>query len=155
MKLKCLFPPRLIFNCLQAGEEEYDPQFHTEEKAKKDADEIYEKGQGKFIGTDEKAIFKILCASPPEHVVNINKFYAEKRGYTLSKAMEKELSGNARDATIHLIGMKTKPYETAAAMIKEACKGIGTDELVSLCTSCSWLLLDEWNQSILTLLMSC
>jgi len=125
---------RLVFNCLQGGEEAYDPQYHTEEKAKKDADEIYDKGQGKFFGTDEKAIFKILCASPPEHILNIDKAYAEKRGYTLTKAMEKEMSGNVSAATIHLIGMKTKPYATAAAMIKEACRGIGTDEL--LLTTC-------------------
>ncbi|CAJ1934284.1 unnamed protein product [Cylindrotheca closterium] len=125
---------RLVFNCFQAGEEPYDPQFHTEEKAQEDADEIYEKGQGKFFGTDEKKIFKILCASPPEHIANIDKAYAEKRGYTLSKAIEKELNGNVRDATIHLVGMKTKPYHSAAAMIKEACKGIGTDEL--LLTTC-------------------
>lgn len=126
---------RLVFNCFQAGEEPYDPQYHTEEKAQEDADLIYEKGQGKFFGTDEKQIFKILCASPPEHVANIDKAYAEKQGYTLAKAMEKELSGNVRDATVHLIGMKTKPHAAAAAIIKEACRGIGTDELVSLCSS--------------------
>jgi len=121
---------RLIFNCIQGGEETYDPQYHTAEKAKEDADTIYEKGQGKFFGTDEKMIFKILCASPPEHVVNIDKAYSEKHGYTLRKAMEKELKGNVEDATLHLLGMKMKPYEAMAALIKDACHGIGTDELL-------------------------
>ena len=50
---------RLVFNCFQAGEEAYDPQYHTAEKAKEDAETIYQKGQGKFLGTDEKKIFKI------------------------------------------------------------------------------------------------
>lgn len=127
-----LFFVRLVFTGFQAGEEAYDPQYHTEEKAEADADEIYDKGQGKFFGTDERKIFKILCASPPEHVLAINKAYAEKRGYTLTKAMQKELGGNVENATVHLIGMKTKPYATAAAMVKEACRGIGTDELVRI-----------------------
>ena len=125
---------RLVFNCIQAGEEVYDPQYHTREKAAQDAETIYKKGQGKFFGTDEKAIFKILCASPSTHVVNIDKAYSEKYGYTLKKGMEKELSGNVRDATLYLIGMKMKPFETIAAMIKEACRGLGTDELLLSCS---------------------
>lgn len=123
---------RLIFNCFQAGEEAFDPQYHTAEKANEDAVALYGMGQGKW-GTDEKGIFKILCGSPPEHVKNIDKAYSEKYGYTLEKAMEKEMSGNILAATLHLIGMKTKPYVTAAAMVKAACKGIGTDELLLSC----------------------
>lgn len=140
---------RLVFNCFQAGEETYDPQHHTAEKAIEDAVSIYDKGQAKFLGTDEKGIFKILCAAPPEHVKNIDQAYSDKYGYTLIKAMEKELSGNVRDATLHLIGMKTKPFEASAAMIKTACKGIGTDELVSnlLCfySSLYWLKASTYN----------
>lgn len=128
---------RLIFNCLQGAEEEYDPQFHTAEKAVEDADEIHKKGQGRW-GTDEKGIFKILCKAPPEHIENISKVYADKYGYTLMKAMEKELGGMAetkvRDATLHMLGMKLKPYETMAKLVKTACAGMGTDEL--LLTTC-------------------
>lgn len=125
---------RIVFNCMQAGEEVFDPQYHTAEKARDDAEAIYKKGQGKFFGTDEKAIFKILCASPPEHIQNISAAYADKYGYTLYKAMEKELSGNVRDACVYLVGMKMKPFETIAGLIKKACAGIGTDEL--LLTTC-------------------
>jgi hypothetical protein len=127
------FVARLVFNCMQAGEETYDPQYHTADKVIEDAEAIYEKGQGKFFGTDEKSIYKVLCAAPPEHVENINKVYADKYGYTLMKAMEKELSGNARDGTLHMLGMKIKPYETIAELIKAACAGIGTDELLLTC----------------------
>ena len=120
---------RIVFNCMQAGEEVYDPQFHTVEKATEDAELLYKHGQGRW-GTDEKGIFKILCASPPEHVENVNKIYAEKYGYTLLKALEKELSGNVKHAALHMLGMKLKPYETIAQLIKSACAGIGTDELL-------------------------
>ena len=124
---------RLIFNALQAGEEVYDPQYHTKEKAVEDANMIFKKGQGKWFGTDERAIFKILCASPPEHIQNISDAYSDKYGYTLLKAMEKELSGNARDGALFLVGMKMKPYETMAQIIKTACAGIGTNELLLTC----------------------
>lgn len=99
---------RIVFNCMQGGEEAFDPQFHNKEKAVEDAELIYEKGQGKRFGTDEKSIFKVLCAAPPEHVKNINTVYADKYGYTLMKALEKELKGNVRDATLHMLGMKVR-----------------------------------------------
>lgn len=123
----------LVFNAMQGGEEAFDPQYHTKEKAKEDAEAIYKKGQGKWFGTDEKSIFKILCASPPEHIQQISDEYADKYGYTLFKAMEKELSGNVRDGTVFLLGMKMKPFETIAKLIKTACAGIGTDELLLTC----------------------
>ncbi len=119
---------------MQGGEEVYDPQYHTKDKATEDAELIYKKGQGKWFGTDEKSIFKTLCASPPEHIQSISDVYADKYGYTLFKAMEKELSGNVKDGTMFLLGMKMKPFETIAQLIKTACAGIGTDEL--LLTSC-------------------
>lgn len=124
---------RLVFNAMQGGEEVYDPQFHTDEKAADDADAIYKMGQGKFFGTDEKSIFKILCASPSEHLKNISRIYADKYGFTLLKAMEKELGGNVRDGCLFVVGMKLKPYETIAQLIKTACAGIGTDELLLTC----------------------
>ena len=128
---------RLVFNCLQAAEAPYDPQYHTSDLAADHAQQIHDKGQGKFWGTDEKGIFKILCASPPEHLQAINATYAGKYGYTLMKALEKELGGllekQLRKATLHLIGMKLKPYETMAGLIKDACAGFGTDELLLTC----------------------
>uniref|UniRef100_A0A7S3P5T1 Annexin n=1 Tax=Amphora coffeiformis TaxID=265554 RepID=A0A7S3P5T1_9STRA len=129
---------RLVFNCLQAAEMPYDAQYHTADLADEHAQQIHSKGQGKVWGTDEKGIFKILCASPPEHLQAVNAAYADKYGYTLLKALEKELGGlleaQLRKATLYLIGMKLKPYETMAALIKEACAGLGTDELLLTCS---------------------
>mmetsp|Transcript_14277 Transcript_14277/g.39668 ORF Transcript_14277/g.39668 Transcript_14277/m.39668 type:complete len:344 (+) Transcript_14277:110-1141(+) len=127
---------RLVFNCLQAAEEGYDPEFHTPEKARDDAEAIHAFGQGR-IGTNEKGIFKILCSSPPQHLELINKEYADKYGYALWKAMEKELGGmgekNLRRATLYLVGMKLKPFETMAKLIDQACRGFGTDEDLLTC----------------------
>jgi len=118
---------------MQAGEEKYDPQYHTADKVNEDVETVYKKGQGKWFGADEKSIFKVLCASPPEHIENMNTAYADKYGYTLFKALEKELKGNTRDATLHMLGMKLKPYETIAKLVKSACAGIGTDEELLTC----------------------
>lgn len=128
---------RLVFNCLQAGEVPFDPQYHTLDLAKEEAEFIHDKGQGRW-GTDEKSIFKVLCASPPQHLENIDKAYGEKYGYRLGKALEKELGGvgegKVQQACVHLIGMKLKPGEAAATLIKKACAGIGTDELLLTCS---------------------
>jgi hypothetical protein len=123
----------LVFSAIQGGEEPYDPQHHTKEKAVEDAETIYAKGQGKW-GTEERGIFKILTKSPKEHLQAIDRAYSEKYGYTLAKAMAKELSGNLADATVHLIEMKLKPFEAMANLIRTACKGLGTDELLLTCS---------------------
>ena len=124
---------RLVFNCLQAAEETFDPAFHTLDKAREDADLIHKYGQGR-IGTNEKGIFKVICAAPPEHLSNISNMYAEKYGYTIAKAIEKELGGmgekNLRRAALFEIGMKLKPHETMSRLIDQACRGFGTDELL-------------------------
>jgi hypothetical protein len=131
----CLTLPqysRLIINSLQASELPYDPQYHTDDMAKDDAEILYKKGQGKW-GTDEKGIFKIRCSAPPEYITKLNAVYTEKYGYTLLKVLEKELSGNVRDGAMHMLGMKLKPYETIAKLIKSACAGFGTNELLLTC----------------------
>lgn len=37
---------------------------------------------------------------------------------TLAKAMELELGGEIRQAVVHMIGMKMKPYEAMAKLIR-------------------------------------
>jgi len=118
---------RLIFNCLQGIEEEYDEEVHTMEKAEEDAAQFYEAGQGAW-GTDEKGLFRILCAAPAEHLAHINTAYVDKYGYALSKALEKELNGTTQEAALFHLNMKLKPYATIAAEIKLACAGFGTNE---------------------------
>jgi len=119
---------RLIINCLQGVEDKYSPDdVHTDERAEEDAEAFYAAGEGKF-GTNEAAMFRILCASPPEHLIKVNMIYADKYEHTLSKALKKELSGTIRDASVFHLNMKLKPYKTVAKAIKTSCAGFGTDE---------------------------
>ena len=125
---------RLIVNCLQGSEETYDREYHNEAKMHSDIEKLYKMGQGKFLGTDEVGLFKILCASPPEYLKKLNYVYADKHGYTLEKVLETELGGQVRDAAVFMLGMKMKPYETVAELIVKATKGFGTNELLLTCT---------------------
>ena len=124
---------KMFLACFQAAEEEFDPDFHTLDKAKDDAQELYDAGQGMW-GTNEKALFKVIVLAPPKYLRMVNDAYANKFGYTLAKAMEKELSGYAQEASSFVVNMRLKPYEAIAKVIKLACAGIGTDEL--LLTTC-------------------
>eukprot|EP00586_Coscinodiscus_wailesii_P016593 CAMPEP_0172498128 /NCGR_PEP_ID=MMETSP1066-20121228/109660_1 /TAXON_ID=671091 /ORGANISM="Coscinodiscus wailesii, Strain CCMP2513" /LENGTH=328 /DNA_ID=CAMNT_0013271277 /DNA_START=47 /DNA_END=1033 /DNA_ORIENTATION=+ len=123
---------QLLVMCAQGTEQPYDETFHTEAKAKEDAEAYYKAGQGRW-GTDEKAMFEIICDSPPEHLESVNRCYVEKYGYSMIKALEKELSGNVKNAAIYTLGMKLKPFEAMAEQIKTTCAGFGTDELGLSC----------------------
>merc|ERR1712038_1362401 len=55
---------KLISSCMQAAEEEYDPDYHTEEKAVEDAEELYEAGQGRWEPTKKKCSRSFLSHHP-------------------------------------------------------------------------------------------
>mmetsp|Transcript_21870 Transcript_21870/g.30733 ORF Transcript_21870/g.30733 Transcript_21870/m.30733 type:complete len:346 (-) Transcript_21870:171-1208(-) len=124
---------KLATSCLQGAEAEFDNDYHTIEQAIEDAKEFYKAGQGRWFTTDGKNLFKLLAESPPKYLKMINDAYADKYGYTLFKALEKNLGGIAEDAALFTIGMKLKPYETVAKLIKKACAGLGTNELLLTC----------------------
>ena len=124
---------KLIFACLQGIEEEYDAGYHNDDLVDKDVASLHRMGEGKF-GTDEEGLFKLLCTRPSEHLKKVNQAYADKYDVTLFKVLDDELRGKCSDATVFLLGMKIKPYETIAKLIKKACQGIGTKELL-LCAT--------------------
>jgi annexin A13 len=120
----------LIFNVMQASQETYDPSYHNATKMEQDVVTLHKMGQGKILGTDEKGLFKILCAAPTEYLIQLNTMYADKYGYTLVKVLETELGGHVEKAALFMMGMKLKPYEEIAKLIKKSCAGIGTNELL-------------------------
>lgn len=124
---------KILMACVQAAEEEFDPDYHNEDKAAEDAEVIYEAGQGSW-GTNEAEMAKVVVMSPPKYLKILNFVYADKYGYTLFKAFEDEMGGLAAEAALFTLGMKLKPYETVAKLIKKACAGFGTDELLLTCS---------------------
>jgi hypothetical protein len=125
----------ILTAALQGAEETFDPNFHTEDKATDDAKALYEAGQGSgWFSSDEALMAKIVVLSPPKYLKILNGVYAEKYGYTLIKAFEKELNKRGGDAAKFTLGMKLKPFDTIATLIKKSTKGFGTNEL--LLSSC-------------------
>ena len=124
---------KLALACLQGMEEDYDPTYHTESKAKEDAKAFYKAGQGKRLGTDEAALFEIICKSPPQFLKMIDSAYVDQYNNNIERALEKCLHGKCEKAAIFTLGMKLKPYETVAALIKSRCAGVGTYEVGLSC----------------------
>lgn len=120
---------KLMVMCAQGIEENFDPEeVHTEDKVNEDVDAFYEAGQGSW-GTDESVFFKILVASPIEHLKAVNDAYAEKYDVTMKREVKKETGGECEDALVYLFGRKLeKCPETIAAEIKACTKGWGCDE---------------------------
>lgn len=123
---------KILMSAVQAAEEDFDPDYHTDDKAEEDAIALYEAGQGRW-GTDENRMAKIVVLSPPRYLKLVNGVYADKYGYTLFKAFEKELNHLGGEAALFTLGMKLKPYETIAGLIKKATKGFGTNEMLLTC----------------------
>lgn len=120
----------ILSAALQAAEEEFDPDFHTQDKAEEDAKSLYKAGQGSWFFNDQAAMAKIVIMSPPKYLKILNDVYADKYGYTLMKAFEKELNKRGGDAAKFTLGMKLKPFDTIAKLVKKATKGLGTNELL-------------------------
>lgn len=122
-----------VMAACQGAEEEFDPDYHNEEKAMEDSKVLHKACTG-FWGADETAMAKILVMSPPKYLKILNSVYADKYGYTLMKAFEKELNSKGGDAAKFAVGMKLKPFDTMSMLIKKATRGLGTNEV--LLTSC-------------------
>lgn len=118
---------KVITAALQCSLVDFNPNFHTREKAEKDADELYKAGEGKW-GTNEKPFIKILVSSPPQHLRNLNVVYSKKYKSTLVQAIENEFSGEAKKALLFLVRMSLEPLEFLAEFFESTMKGFGTDE---------------------------
>mmetsp|Transcript_9209 Transcript_9209/g.13877 ORF Transcript_9209/g.13877 Transcript_9209/m.13877 type:complete len:335 (+) Transcript_9209:161-1165(+) len=123
---------KLYLTCLRGVEETYDPKYHNASKAEEDAKTFYKKGKGRW-GTDEAALFEIICKSPPQYLQMVDDAYVTTYDVKLQHALKEELRGKTKDAALFALGMKLHPYVTAAELIKNTCAGMGTDELGLSC----------------------
>ncbi|OKH50474.1 hypothetical protein NIES2101_19265 [Calothrix sp. HK-06] len=78
------------------------------------------------LGTDEKAVYKYLEGKNPEEIEKIKKAYQEKTGRTLAADIEDDFSDAEKDQADALLA--EDKAAAAAARIKEAADGLGTDE---------------------------
>ena len=92
-----------------------------------DAQALYNAGEGRW-GTDEPTFIKIFAKRSAAELSMINDFYTKIRGKGLLKAIDKEFSGDIKKLLQTVIGGLLDPAGYFATRIREAVKGLGTND---------------------------
>uniref|UniRef100_A0A0X3PBL8 Annexin A7 n=1 Tax=Schistocephalus solidus TaxID=70667 RepID=A0A0X3PBL8_SCHSO len=113
-------------------------QGQREEKSAKanvvaDCEALYSAGEGQ-VGTDESVFVRILANRSHAHIREMNKVYAAAKGHDIIKAIQKETSGNFKDALEIIVQTALNRVECVADMLLGSMKGMGTndDDLIRL-----------------------
>ncbi|XP_012938085.1 titin homolog [Aplysia californica] len=107
-----------------AEEEKFDPDA--------DAEKLHNAVKG--LGTDEDAIINIIPCRTNAQRQEIKKRYKELYKQDLIKDLKGDLSGDFEDA---ILGLMMEPVEYDAHCLREAMKGLGTDETTLVGIICS------------------
>ena len=92
-----------------------------------DAQALYSAGEGRW-GTDEPTFIKIFSKRSAAEIAMINDFYTKSRGKGLLKAIDKEFSGDIKKLLQTVVGGLLDPAGYFATRIREAVKGLGTND---------------------------
>ncbi|EUB59907.1 Annexin A7 [Echinococcus granulosus] len=101
--------------------------------AEADADALYSAGEEK-LGTDEEVFTRIFARRSYKTIRLLDELYFQKTGHDILHAIEKELSGDFKDAVKTVVKTAIKKEECIADMIRDSMKGVGTsdDDLIRL-----------------------
>jgi len=104
--------------------------------AKKEAQELYDAGEGK-MGTDEITFVRILCSRSFAQLNETSSHYLKICGKDIEKAIKKEMSGDLERACLAIIKTTRSVPAFFADRLHESMKGIGTkdDDLVRILVS--------------------
>jgi hypothetical protein len=92
-----------------------------------DAQALYRAGEGRW-GTDESTFIRIFANRSPAEMAMINDCYTRLRGNGLLKAIDKEFSGDIKKLLETVVGGLLDPAGYFAKRIREAVKGLGTND---------------------------
>jgi len=92
-----------------------------------DAQALYTAGEGRW-GTDEPTFIRIFSKRSAAEIAMINDFYTKSRGKGLLKAIDKEFSGDIKKLLQTVVGGLLDPAGYFASRIREAVKGLGTND---------------------------
>lgn len=93
------------------------------------AKELYEAGE-KQLGTDEPVFNKIFALSSPHELIMISKQYHKLTGNLLTKAIDREFSGNIKKLLKSILYALISPSEYFSTRIHDAVDGEGTNERI-------------------------
>jgi len=92
-----------------------------------DANALYQAGEGRW-GTDEPTFIRIFSKRSAAEIAMINDIYTRQRGKGLLKAIDKEFSGDIKKLLQTVVGGLLDPAGYFATRIREAVKGLGTND---------------------------
>ncbi len=105
-------------------------------ECRKTAEELYKAGEGK-LGTDEPTFNKVFALSSPPELFSINNYYSQVSPKTLREAIEKEYSGNMKEALNTILEAHCSPSNYFARRINKAIKGLGTNDKMLIRNLCA------------------
>ncbi|EDQ87686.1 uncharacterized protein MONBRDRAFT_33246 [Monosiga brevicollis MX1] len=92
------------------------------------------RGAMKGFGTDEKTLIRVLANRTAMQRMDIARHFKTMYGKDLIKDLKSETGGNFEDV---LLAMMMEPAQQDAQVLREAMKGVGTDEQVLIETICT------------------
>ena len=93
------------------------------------AKELYKAGEDK-VGTDESVFNKYFSLSSPHELLVIAREYHKLSGNLLTKAIDKEFSGDTKKLLNAILYVQISPSEYFAKRIRDAVQGLGTNEKI-------------------------
>ena len=99
------------------------------EECAKIAQELFNAGE-KRLGTDEPVFNKIFALSSPHELIMISREYHKIAGNLLTKAIDKEFSGDIKKLLKTVLYVLISPSEYFSSRIHEAVDGLGTNEKI-------------------------
>ena len=118
---------KLLISLLQCSRSE--DKNADKEKCKSIAEELYNAGEKK-LGTDEQIFNKFFATSSPSELMHIAREYHKQYGNSIMKAIDGEFSGDIKKLIKTVIYANISPSEYFATRIREAVKGLGTNEKI-------------------------
>ena len=118
---------KLLISLLQCSRSENKNP--DKEKCTKIAEDLYNAGEKK-LGTDEQIFNKYFGTTSPSELMIIAREYHRLYGNSLMKAIESEFSGDIKTLIKTVFYANISPSEYFATRIREAVKGLGTNEKI-------------------------
>ena len=104
-------------------------QVPDKDECAKIAKELFNAGERK-LGTDEPVFNKYFSISSPHELLVISREYHKLTGNLLTKAIDKEFSGDIRKLLKTILYVQISPSEYFATRIHDAVDGEGTNERI-------------------------
>nr|CDS24478.1 annexin [Echinococcus granulosus] len=114
--------------------------------AEADADALYSAGEEK-LGTDEEVFTRIFARRSYKTIRLLDELYFQKTGHDILHAIEKELSGDFKDAVKTVVKTAIKKEECIADMIRDSMKGENMAEIKAIFEAKNGKTLEDWIKS--------